>query len=113
MTYHLHRRLNPAFQAVVLNSDMPRHLQALLAGFGHPSHLSNLLHTRRRIPLTPKTKGRFEALAKLTDYTGEIFLAEPFSLRSEPVGFIDRASLPAEPLMSSGTALRTVAPCCR
>jgi hypothetical protein len=62
----------------VQNSPVPRFVQALGAGFSHTSHLSFLVHSRRRIALTPLMKTRLENLAVLLKFpTDQIFLPEP------------------------------------
>jgi hypothetical protein len=59
------RRLSPELIAASRNSRLPRSNQALLAGWKHLSNFSTLLHTRRRITVTPEVQRRFENLAAL------------------------------------------------
>jgi hypothetical protein len=71
------RRLNPELVRAVRDAITPRGTQALLAGFPQATHLSHLLHTRRRIVLTPLTRQRFQRLAANVGFTGDLFLEEP------------------------------------
>jgi len=80
MTYHHRqtRRLNPKLVVAAQDSSIPRYIQALYGGFAQSSHLSSLLHTKRRITVTPLMRQRLERLAHLLKFpTDQVFLHEP------------------------------------
>lgn len=80
MTYHHRqtRRLHPKLVVAAQDSAIPRYIQALYAGFAQSSHLSYLLHTKRRIAVTPLMRQRLERLALLLKFpTNEVFMHEP------------------------------------
>jgi hypothetical protein len=69
-------RLNPAFAVAVRDHRTPRSVQAAACGWPQVPHLSSIIHSRRRIPLTPTTRDRLSRLADLIGYQGELFLPE-------------------------------------
>jgi hypothetical protein len=70
-------RISRKFVIAAQDHQTTRHVQALVAGFTSASHLSTLLHSRRRVALTPLIRRRFEALARLLNFpVDEVFVTE-------------------------------------
>lgn len=73
------RRLNPALReaahVAMLERRPPGAVIAQRAGFSHQQTFSNLLHADA-IPDTPLLRARFQRVAALVGFTGDVFLPE-------------------------------------